>query len=237
MKRFQNRRVWLGGGGFAAVLIVAIGWFMFIGPELASTRELRDQAAATRQENSVLQLKVKSLQVKSGQLSRYTTELRAAALALPADSGLPAFTRQLSTQAAANRVTLTSVAVGGISAAAGAAPPVAPAGETTPTEAAPAATTPTGAAPAAAAGLVAVQLTVQSNGTLAHQLAFLADVRLAGPRRALVTASQITPGVGAGASSIDGASSFSTQLTVFSAPQTPAQIAQLKKLLSGDIGN
>ena len=114
MTRFQDKRVWLGGGALGAVLILALGWSMFIGPELSSASGLHDQATATGQENSVLALKVKSLQLKSTQLKRYTTALREALYALPVDSGLPAFTRQLTAQAKADKVEVSSVAVGGI---------------------------------------------------------------------------------------------------------------------------
>lgn len=241
MERLQDKRVWLGGGAVAALLIVAIGWFMFIGPELSSTSDLHAQAAATRQQNSQLQLRVKSLQVKSTQLDRYTKSLNDALAALPFDSGLPAFTRQLSSQAAANHVAVTSVAVGGITSV---APAVAtapgttdPASATDPTSTATTAPTPGAAGTTAAGGLFSVQVTVQSSGSLAHQLAFLNDIRTAGPRRALLTSTQFTPGLGSKVASIDGSAALTTQLTIFSAPQTPEQIAQLKKLLSGKIGN
>jgi hypothetical protein len=71
---------------------------------------------------------------------------------------------------------------------------------------------------------------------LPRQLAFLQQVQ-AGPRRALITSTQVTPGTGSKQASVDSQASFSTQLTVFSAPQTPAQIRQLKKLLAGHLGD
>lgn len=241
MQHLEDKRVWMAGGALAAVLIVAVGWFMFIGPELSSTNDLHSQAAATRQQNTMLQLKVKSLQLKSTQLRRYTRSLKASLLALPVDSGLPAFTRQLTAQGADNKVAVTSVAIGGVSAVAPAAAPApattdgsVPTDTTTPTT--PATTVPAGTT-AAPAGLVSVQVTVQSNGTLTHQLAFLNAIRTVGPRRALLTASQVSPGTGATAGTIDGAASFTTSLTIFSAPETPQQITQLKKLLSGNLGN
>lgn len=237
MDRLQDKRVWLGGGAVAALLILAVGWFMFVGPERSSADDLRSQAAATQQENSVLQSKVRSLQVKSTQLAKYTSSLKAALEALPVDSGLPAFTRQVSAQAKANGVAVSSVVVGGVAAVAAAAP-VAPATAATGATSA-SSTTPTPAAvtATAAGGLFSVQVTIQSNGTLAHQLAFINDIRTAGPRRALINSTQVTPGTGAKEASIDGAASFTTQLTIFSAPQSPEQIAQLNKLLSGKIGN
>ena len=236
MDRLQNKRFWLGGGAVAALLIVALGWFMFIGPEMSSASDLRNQAAAARQQNALLQLKVTSLQKKSTQLSRYTDSLKTALSALPFDSGLPAFTRQLSAQANSHQVSITSVVVGGITAIAAGAPV---ATTTDPASAAPttSTTTPPVGTNTAGGGLYSVAVTVQSSGTLARQLAFINDIRTAGPRRAMVNSAQLTPGVGAKESSIDAMVAFTTQLTVFSAPQPPAKIAALTKLLSGKIGN
>ncbi len=248
MKRLQNKRVWLGGGAGAALLIIAVAWFMFIGPELSSASALQSQAAATRQQNAVLQAKLGELQVKSSKITKYTASLKAALSALPYDSGLPAFTRQLSAQARVDEVAISGVVVGSVSAVVAAAPAVggvapavagaapaapAPATPTDTTGATP--TTPIG--PTSAAGsLYSVLVTIESKGTLVHQLGFLHDVRTAGPRRVLITSSQIVAGAGKGGS-IDRAAVFTTQLTIFSAPQSPAQVVQLNKLLSNKIGH
>ena len=242
MDRLQNKRFWLGGGAFAALLIVAVGWFMFIGPEMSSASDLRSQAAATRQQNALLQLKVTALQKKSTQLPRYTASLKTALATLPFDSGMPAFTRQLSAQAEANHVSITSVIVGSFTAISAGATPAAGATDpatATPTTGATATTPPTATigTTATAGGLYSAQVTIQSTGALVHQLGLLNDIRITGPRRALLNSVQLTPGAGAKVSSIDGSASFSTQLTVFSAPQSAGQIAELNKLLSGKIGN
>jgi hypothetical protein len=71
---------------------------------------------------------------------------------------------------------------------------------------------------------------------LSGQLAFVRDIQVAGPRRALITGTQITPGAGSKTTSIEQSSTFTTQLNIFSAPRTPAEIRQLQKLLSGDLG-
>jgi hypothetical protein len=243
MSSFQNRRMWIGGGAIAALLLAAIGWFLFISPELSSASDQHNQANAVRQQNEDLQQSLKTLQEKSARLGEYTSALRRALEALPSDSGLPEFTRQLSSQAHANGVTLTSVVVGGITAVAPAtAPTVAPTDDSstpTPTDSAEPTTDATASAePATAAGgLYSVQVTIQSTGSLAHQESFLHAVQVAGPRRALITATQLAPASGGKTSSLDAATNVTTQLTVFSAPQTPDQVAQLNKLLSGTIGN
>lgn len=240
MAHVQSKRGWLGGGAFVALLIVAVGWVMFIAPERSSTADFRTQAATTRQQNAALELKVKALKLQSNQIGKYVNALRAALTALPYDSGLPAFTRQLSAQAQSRGVTLSSVVVGGVTpltggGAATADTPTADATATTSTS--PTSTSPTVAAGAATGGLFSVQVTIQSTGTLTNQLTFLSAIRTEGPRRALVDSAQVTAGAGAKTSSINSSASVTTQLTVFSAPQSPAQIKQLKNLLNGKIGN
>jgi hypothetical protein len=215
MKRRHDSRLWLGGGVLLALLISAVSWLVVIGPELASAAFLREQTAATSQKNDRLQREGDILEAKHTELAKYTSSLRTALAALPYDSGLPAFTRQLNAQAAANSVVLTSVMVGAVA-------PV---------------TSATGSPKAVSDDLFSLQLTVQSNGTLSHQLGFLDAVRTAGPRRALVTATQVSPATGSRSTSLERATTFTTQLTVFSAPQGPAQVTELQKLLSGDLGS
>ena len=240
MDRFQDKRVWLGGGVVAAALIAAIGWFMFIGPEFASTSALNAQTAATQDQNNLLQLKLKALEVKRTQLDKYTSSLKQALLSLPLDSGLPAFTRQLTAQAGASGVHLVSIAAGAVSPVLAAAPVATDTASATPSPS-PSPTSSDGVVaapvPTVAGGLFSIQVTVQTDGSLVHQLAFLNAVRTAGARRALVTSTQAAPDAKAAEASIDQQSTFNTQLTIFSAPQTPAQAAQLEALLSGKIGN
>jgi hypothetical protein len=232
MERLQDSRVWMVGGALAAVLIVAVSWIGFIGPEVSSARDLRDQTAITHQQNAVLLAKEQSLEAKSARLPQYTSSLREAQAGLPYDSGLPAFTRQLAAQARAHRVAVDSVFVGAVSPVDSATPTPPTSGATT--NSAPA----TGATPpAVAAGLYSMQVTVQSTGPLRRQLAFLDAIRTAGPRRALITSTQVSPGAGSKVGSIDRAASFTIEMAIFSAPRTPTEIGQLKRLLNGDIGD
>lgn len=214
--RLSSTRVWLIGGALLALVIAIVGWAVFIGPELSTTGDLRGQTVETQRANDLLQVKARSLEEKSTRLAQLTSSLRAAEAALPSGSGLPDFTRQINAQAEAAGVVVTSVLVG--------AP--------TPVVGSTATTTTT-----AAGGLFSTQVTVQSRGRLGHQIAFLSAVRTAGARRVLISSLQVSPGVGSKAASIRGPASLSTQLQIFSAPQTPAQTRQLKKLLSGNLGS
>jgi hypothetical protein len=235
MNRLQNKRSWLVGGALGALLIIATAWFVLIGPKLSATSDLQTQTTQTKQDNVALQAKVSSLKQKSRLLGRYTAALRSASAALPADSGLPAFTRQLSGQAKADSVDVSAIMVAGVSAVTTAASTDPVPSTDTATDSSASATT---SAPATAAGgLFQIQVTVTSRGTMAHQLAFLDDIRTTGPRRALITSIQLTPGVATSTAASTSAVTLTSQLTIFSAPRSAAEITELKKLLSGNIGN
>ena len=151
--------------------------------------------------------------------------------ALPFDSGLPAFTRQFSNQAAQHRIDLTSISIGSISQATAAA--------TTPTTTAPSSaasgSTPSAGTGATAGAVFAIPVTIVSTGSAVDQLAFLKAIQVDGPRRALVISTALTPASGATTASIDASSTMTTQLSVFTAPLSSTAQAQLEKLLSGNI--
>ena len=222
-------RLWLVGGAVAALLILAIGWLAVIGPERSSASDLRDQAAETQLQNDLLRGKVAVLKAKSAKKSQIADSLRRAQAALPADSGLPSLTRQLNAQARTSGVRLSGLVVGGVS------PLQQGSGGTTPSASA--------TATPAAGTLFSVNLTLTTTGSLSDQLTFLQAVR-SGARRALVTSTQVTAGSGASTGSstgpsasstgsLDRSSTFTTNLTVFSAPQSPQELRQARQLLAG----
>jgi Tfp pilus assembly protein PilO len=222
MDAVQEKRVWLGGGALSAVVVAAAGWFALISPELSSTSSLREQTDAAQQQNTVLQAKTARLKKQSDNLTALTATLRNAVDALPLDSGLPEFTRQVSAQAKATKVTLSGISVGTIGPAA--------MGAATPAAAAAAA----GAADAGAAGkLYSIPITMIVNGSYAHELRFLKEVQATGPRRALVTSTQFAPGASSQVASVDGSATMTVQLTIFAAPRSPQAAAQLAKQLIG----
>ena len=229
--RAQDKRVWLAGGAALAVLIVAVGWLAVISPQLTSAHALHGQADSARAQNSVLAAKVAKLKRQNDNVGQLKQSLRSSLAALPFDSGLPTFTRQLADQATETKVALTSITVG--SAVAPAAPPAAPSASTATTSAG---TTTGSAAPvpaaAAPAAVLAIPITLLSKGTNPAQLAFLKKIQVEGPRRALVTSTTLTSGASAGRASIDASAAMTTQLTIFSAPLDAAARAQLLKLLS-----
>lgn len=217
------------------VLILLVAWFGFINPQLSSTASLREQADLAQQQNDVLQAKNNKLKKENDNVASLRTGLAAALAALPSDGGLPDFTRQLSAQATANSVTLTSVIVGAVTpvaaAAAGAAPAAAAtdASSAVPTPAA----APAGVKPlASTSSLVQIPVSLVASGLGKNDIAFLKAIQVTGPRRALVTAVQLAPSGGA-ATGIDGPCTLTLTLTVFSAPLTSDAQAALQKLLTG----
>ena len=231
--RIQDKRLWLGGGAAIAVLIVVAGWFFVINPELTAAASYRDQTDAAAQQNAVLQAKNAKLMIENGQAATLREGLAASLAELPFDSGLPEFTRQVSAQATASSVALTSVVVGGAAAVPPAAGDVA---ATTAAAATDAATT-TAATPTAAAattGLVAIPITLVATGLGSDLTAFITAIQVDGPRRALVTDSQMAPAGGDAAAGIQGNSTLTLQLTIFSNPLSPDAQAALEKLLSGE---
>ena len=116
--RAQDKRVWLAGGAAVAVLIVAVGWLAVISPQLSSAKALDAQADSARAQNGVLAAKVATLKRQNDNVGQLRTSLRSALAALPFDSGLPTFTRQLADQATESKVALSSITVGAAAAAA-----------------------------------------------------------------------------------------------------------------------
>lgn len=259
MKRTDDARLWLAGGVVAAVLAVAFGWLVLIGPQISQAASLRSQAADQQASNTLLQARVGALRTLSAQLPALVTALGSARAQVPITSALSTFTDQLGRQATQSKVTVTSVAVAPAVAAADPTPAASAAGAAsagtasgTGANAGGSAGSSPGVAGGATAGgpagkLFAIPVTVITTGSLAQQRAFLTAVR-AGPRASVVTATRLGPGstaAGAGgaggaaagasagsAGSIERTSEMTTQLTVFVAPQTPAATAELTRQLT-----
>lgn len=234
----NGRTAWLAGGALGTLLIVAASWLLFVHPKLSDADAARSDAAATRTSNDALRAKAATLRDKSEHLDGYRAALRGALAALPTDSGLPAFTRELTRAAAAHHVAVAGITVGGISAVdtAGTQTGTAPTGGT-PTGGTPTGSTPTGTVQPPAASLYSIQVSLTADGSLAGERAFLKAVQYAGARRVLITSLAFTPTAGSAGASIDAANRLSAGLTVYTAPQSPAQQAQLSKLLAGAPGN
>jgi type II secretory pathway component PulM len=216
-RHLADARTWLIGGAVVALLVVAVGWLLLIEPERSTTSDLQDQTAQSQQQNALLRIKVATLKAKSAKADQYAAVLVQAQAALPSDSGLPTFTRQLDADADGAGVHLSSLVVSGVT-------PVVAGG----TAAAP---TTTDTTTSVAGQLFSVRVTVTTKGSLSSQLAFLRALR-SGPRRALVNGAQFAPAGTGTTASIETSSTLTTDVTVFSAPQTPQQFRQVRQLLA-----
>lgn len=261
MRRLDDARVWIGGGVVAVVLVLVAGWFLLVGPKLAQAADVRAQTAEARMANGALRTKVAGLRAQNARIPTLVGQLRTSIAQLPVTPEFAALTSQLGSKAAAAKVTLSSISISAPSTAAAAAPGASAAGSGD-GEAASGATTPAPAAGSGTAGaetagagtsaasgiagkLFQVPLTVTTSGTLAAQRAFLTAIQQLGSRAALVGATTVNAGAAeggsagpasgtgkTGASSIDGGSTMTTNLTVFVAPQTATTAAELTKLLA-----
>lgn len=237
----QDKRLWIGGAVVVALVLAAVSWLMLIHPKLASASDLRSQTRDNDFQNTLTEGKNARLARQSKDMSGLQDSLVKAVDALPPNSGLPSFTRELSAFAADASVDLVSVNVGAVSqvsatgtssGAPSAAATPAPAASSSSSATTPSTTTPgTASSPAAVAtGPYSIAITVQSSGPLVRQLGFLKALE-EGPRGVQVTSTQLTTSPGSRVASVDAATQMTTQLTVFAAPMSPAQLTQLKTML------
>ena len=231
----RDTRFWLIGGVALGLVVALAGWLLVISPQRNSAATLRTQAADANAENVTITAQVAALARLGRDPAQLTAALRRVLLALPSDSGLSAFTRQVTTQASANHLTLASIAVGGFAMPAADPAAVAdPAAGTDGTDGtAPVAAGATATTAGVPSGIVSIPITLISDGAAADQLAFLRALRVTGPRSALVTSTALTVPATVGAGSIDAACTMTVTLTVYSAVRSPAEQAELTKLLRG----
>jgi hypothetical protein len=204
--RVQHR--WIAGGVVGAVLAAAVAWFALIGPARSTAASLAEQTAQAQQQNGTLQQKVNRLRAQNSNIGTLTQALRVARTALPLDSGLPDFTRQVAAQATAAGVSLTSLAAGTPATADGSA----------------------SAGLASAAGhLFAIPMTLVGDGSARADQALIRALQ-SGDRTVLVTSAQLA--AGGDPSAPTGLTNMTVQFTVFVSPQTPAAEAALRKQLA-----
>jgi hypothetical protein len=220
VKALDNARGWVLGAAGAMVLVTVISWLMVFSPKLSDTSAVHDQTAALKVTDAALVGQIAVMKTQRAHMHRYVARLVAARLGLPITASLPAFSAQSDGQAATAGVTLTGMNVGTVAlASAVTAAPVT-------------AGTPSAATVGATPGqLYGIPVTLVSTGPYGSQLHFLQMLQDTGPRVALVTGAAF-----AGtdeSTNIDAGSTLTTALTLFVAPQTPAEATLLKKQLSG----
>ena len=202
----QDRRVWIGGGLVAGLILVAAGWLLLISPERSSVADLRSQAATINSANQAQIKTIGGLAQKYRNIATLRSELSTALASLPPDSGLPAFTHEVTAIASGSGVKLGSITVGSVTApdasaastaaALAAAANAAASGSSTSTSTSTTAntsttTTASSSTTASSAGSqLAISVTLSTTGPLANQLAFEKSLQ-DGARRVLVTSDQL----------------------------------------------
>jgi hypothetical protein len=185
-------RIWILGGVIAALLITAFAWFFVISSQKDQTNSLTSQTELSQTQGLKLRSELSQLKADNVNLPKYQAALATAQLALPSDSGIPDFLRQLQSVGAATGISITNVAVATPTTLAGATSAAATAdsdssGTTTPKTST---TTPT----AKAAAVYSVNITLIASGTTEQLNAFIKQLQQVQPRAVLVTSVTEAPG-------------------------------------------
>jgi Tfp pilus assembly protein PilO len=104
-------RLWMVAG-LAVVVLLAIGsWFLLIGPKYAEADDVRQQTADTQVQLITLRNRITDLKQQQAKLPKLKATLADRQKALPGDSGVPAFLRQLQASGDEANVDVTGVTV------------------------------------------------------------------------------------------------------------------------------
>lgn len=105
------RRTWALIGAAGTLVILAIGWFLFISSEKSSRSDLLDQAASTRDQAAITQSKIAALRKDNERLPTYKAQLAALAKALPVGVSTAPFVTDMQKLSTSSSVTITSINV------------------------------------------------------------------------------------------------------------------------------
>jgi type IV pilus assembly protein PilO len=94
-------RIWMAAGVVAIALLAVVTWFLAVSPQHAETADLRAEAETTQTQADQLRARIVKLTADNANQAALVATLNDRRIALPEDSGVPAFLRQL--QAAGTR--------------------------------------------------------------------------------------------------------------------------------------
>ena len=106
-------RLWIFGGVAVVLVLAVISWLFVISPKYAEADTVRTEAADTELKISQLRKRITELEKDRARLPEFKRTLERNRNALPADSGVPDFLRQLQSSGDA-----LNVSVGGINVSA-----------------------------------------------------------------------------------------------------------------------
>jgi type IV pilus assembly protein PilO len=105
-------RLWIAAGVMVVALMAVATWFLAVSPQHAEAAALRSDTETARAQADDLRGRIVKLTADKASLSVLTKALNARKDALPADSGVPAFLRQLQATGTAVGVDVSGVTVG-----------------------------------------------------------------------------------------------------------------------------
>ena len=105
-------RLWMTAGATVVVLLALVTWFLLVDPKSDEVDELAEQTAGTSIQAVNLRKQIVKLQNDKKNIVKLTATRDALQDALPSDSGVPAFLRQLQASGTALGVDVSGITVG-----------------------------------------------------------------------------------------------------------------------------
>ena len=106
-------RLWMFAGAAIVTMLTVVGYFFLISPKYAEAGEVRGETETTQTHIAGLRARLAELQQEEAKLPQYTAALKRNQRALPADSGLPDFLRQVQSSGDDVGVDVSGIAVSG----------------------------------------------------------------------------------------------------------------------------
>ncbi len=185
-------RLWIFGGVAVVLVLAVISWFFVISPKYAEADTVRTEAADTELKISQLRKRIAELEKDRARLPEFRRTLERNRNALPADSGVPDFLRQLQRSGDALDVT-----VGGINVSA----PALATGFTS---------------------VYALPMTLTAEGDPDDLGSFLRQLQDSQPRAVLIDSANLTAQGAGGAADTSGAGDMTVNLSLKAFVAVPA---------------
>jgi type IV pilus assembly protein PilO len=104
-------RLWMVAGAAVIVLLAVVSWFLLINPQKTEAADLKAEAEQARSQALDMRKRIATLKKQKANLPKLKATLAGYQDALPADSGVPAFLRQLQASGTELNVDVSGVTV------------------------------------------------------------------------------------------------------------------------------
>lgn len=104
-------RIWMLGGAALVLLLIVATWFLLVSPQRVEASDLETQTAGAHTQADQLRSRITKLNADKANLASLTQARDAKRAALPLDSGVPAFLRQLQSTGAKVGVDISGITV------------------------------------------------------------------------------------------------------------------------------